>query len=261
MKSCRVLWLEERRNALLTQRGVDFVSKMYGFLCFLHLLIEDSEFETAEIPSIVSPLKDEEGDEEFAIDLEEEQALVLSSVLSAGRSASTITPTEDDLNNEQGNLPLACFASFRLMENHDFVLLIDNMHSSNIHEDYCVAAIANFSKLEKNWVEDDLDQHLLVDSAWKDSEYKSGNCIIKSIFDEWKTCEASLPSDEEHTTTTNRIGLADFGKFPQPAHYEDSKSTIDIWRENVLEADENQQVLCCFVTYLDSFCLLYFFLS
>ncbi len=235
--------------------------ELYGFLCFLHLLIEDSEPETAQIPSTVAPFEDEEGGEEVPIDPAEERALVLSSALSSGPSASTITPIEDDQNNEQGDLPLACFPSFLMMENHDFVLLVDIMHSFNIREDYCLAAIANFSEADKNWVEDDLDQHLLVDSAWKDSEYKSGKDVIKSIFDDWKTCAASLPSDEEHTATTNRIGLADMGKFQQPTYYEDSKSTINLWTESMLEADENQQVLCYFVTYLDSFCFLYFFHS
>ncbi|MCO5556445.1 hypothetical protein L7F22_009994 [Adiantum nelumboides] len=226
------------------------VSEAYGFLCFLHLLVEDSEPDTVEVPSTVALLEDEEGDDEVAIDLAEERALVLSSALSAGPSASIITPNEDDVNNEQGDLPLACFPSFRLCENLDFVLLIDIMHSFNIREDYCLVAIANFSELEKDFVEDDdLDQFLLLDSAWKDTEYRSGNCVIKTVFDEWKTCEASLPSDEEHTTTTKRIGFEDFGKFPQPVHHEDSKSTIDIWRPNVLETDENQHVY----VYDDSF--------
>lgn len=235
------------------------VSEAYGFLCYLHLLVEDSEPDTAEIPSSVALLEDEEGDEEVAIDLAEERALVLSSALSAGPTASTITPDEDNLDNEQGDFPLASFPSFPLIENLDFVLLIDIMHSFNIREDYCLAAIASFSELEKDFVEDDLDHFLLDDSAWKDSEFRPGTCIIKSVFDEWKTCEASLPSDEEHTATTKRLGFEYFGKFLQPVQHEDSKSAIDIWRPNVLENDENQQVLSFFVTCLDSFYSLYFF--
>ncbi|MCO5551379.1 hypothetical protein L7F22_004881 [Adiantum nelumboides] len=240
--------LDNERYVHISNFSADPVVKRKLNRCLEKL--PNSEPDTAEVPSTVALLEDEVGDEEVAIDLAEERALVLSSALSAGPSTSTITPNEDDVNNEQGDLPLACFPSFRLCENLDFVLLIDIMHSFNIHEDYCLAAIANFSELQKDFVEDDdLDQFLLVDFASKDTEYRSGNCVIKIVFDEWKTCEASLPSDEEHTTTTKRIGFEDFGKFPQPAHHEDSKSTIDIWRPNVLETDENQQVY----VYDDSF--------
>ena len=65
------------------------------------------------------------------------------------------------------------------------------MHEFNIREDYCLlAAISSFSEAEMNWMEEDLDHHLQVDSAVKDSEYKSDKEILKEIFDEWSTCEA-----------------------------------------------------------------------
>ena len=66
----------------------------------MHLLVEDSEPNTAEIPGTAAPLEDEEGDEEVAINLAKERALVLSSALSFGSAASIIKIVEDDQNNE-----------------------------------------------------------------------------------------------------------------------------------------------------------------
>ena len=130
-----------------------------------------------------------------------------------------------------------------MVDDLDYVLLTDIMHLFNIREDYCLAVISSFSEADMNWVEEGSDQHLLVDSAWKDSEYRSGNDVMKSIFDEWRTCEAQLPSDEEHAAATNRLGLADMGKFQRPTVPGDSMSTISLWTRSALEADENQQVI------------------
>ena len=77
----------------------------------------------------------------------------------------------------------------------------------------------------------------------KDGEYRSGKEILKDIFYQWSTCEANLPSEEEHVAATNRLGLVDMGKFNQPTTHEDSKATISLWIRSTLEADENQQVL------------------
>ena len=211
---------------------------MYGFVCFLHLLTEDSEPETAQLASTVAPLEDEGGDEEVAIDPAEERALVLSSVWPSQETALSITPIEDDQDNERGDLPLSCYPSFPMVDDLDYVLLTDIMHLFNIREDYCLAVISSFSEADMNWVEEGSDQHLLVDSAWKDSEYRSGNDVIKSIFDEWRTCEAQLPSDKEHAAATNRLGLADMGKFERPTVPGDSMSTISLWTRSALEADE-----------------------
>ena len=131
-----------------------------------------------------------------------------------------------------------------MVDNIDFVLLTDIMHEFNIREDYCLAAISSFSEADMNWMEEDLDHHLQVDSAVKDSEYRSSKEKLKEIFDEWSTCEAQLPLKEEHAAATNRLGLADMGKFHQPPTvHADSNSTINLWTRSSLEDDENQKVL------------------
>ena len=74
---------------------------MYGFLCYLHLLTEEGD--TAKLPSTIAPLEDEGGDEEIIINLAEERAIVMSSVLPAPSEATTsssITPTETHENTE-----------------------------------------------------------------------------------------------------------------------------------------------------------------
>ena len=47
-----------------------------------------------------------------------------------------------------------------MMENHAFVLLLDIMHSFNIHEDYYLVAISNFNKANMNFKEDDFNHNL-----------------------------------------------------------------------------------------------------
>lgn len=229
---------------------------LYGFLCFLHLLTEDSE--PAKLPTTVAPFEDEGGDEEVAIDLAEERALVLSSVSTSQETALTITPIEDVQNNERGDLPLSCFPCFPMVGDLHYVLLTDIMHLFNIREDYCLSAISSYSEADMNWVEEGQDHHLLADSAWKDSEYRTGKDIIKSIFDEWGMCEAQLPSEEEHADATHRLGLAYMGKFQQPTEHQEIKSTISLWSGPMLEADENQQVLFYLESHLYSFCLWFF---
>jgi len=71
-------------------------------LCFFHLLTNDSEPETAQLPSTAAP---EEGvDEEIALDPTKERALILSSVFPEATTLS-ITREEDDQKDEQGDLP------------------------------------------------------------------------------------------------------------------------------------------------------------
>ena len=218
---------------------------MYGFLCYLHLLTEEGD--TAELPSTIAPLEDEGGDEEIIINPAEERAIVISSVLPAPSEATTsssITPTETHENTEQGDLPLPCFPSFPMLKDLNYVLLIDIMHVFGLREDYCLSAISSFCEADMDWVEDGTDQHLLVDSAVKDNEYKSGKDIIKAVFDEWNnTCEGQLPSEREHAAATESLGLTNMGKFYQPAIQEDSSSAVSLWTRSSLEDDENQKVL------------------
>lgn len=150
-----------------------------------------------------------------------------------------INPREDD---QQGDIPLSCFPSFPIVNQIDYVLLTDIMHSFNIREDYCLAAISNYCEADKDWVEEGVDSHLLVDSAVQDGQYKHGMEILKNFFDEGRTYEAQVPSREEVAATAQRLGLAEMGNFPAPPTHEDSKSTIPLWRSPLLEADENQQV-------------------
>ena len=129
-----------------------------------------------------------------------------------------------------------------MVDNNDFVLLSDIMHLFNIREDYYLAAVASCSKADSNWVDADIDKHCLVDSAVKDSEYRSGKEILKEIFEEWNTHEAQMPSEEEHSAAMNILGLTDMGKFQQPTIHEDSMSTVVLWTESLLKDDENQKV-------------------
>ncbi|MCP6726306.1 hypothetical protein NL526_30055, partial [Klebsiella pneumoniae] len=52
-----------------------------------------------------------------------------------------------------------------------------------------------------------------------------------------------LASEEEVAVIEERLGIAEMGRFTAPQVAEDSKSTIQLWTRNQLEADENQKVL------------------
>ena len=125
----------------------------------------------------------------------------------------------------------------------DFVLLTDIMHHFDIREDYSLAAIANWCEADMDWVEEGVDHHLLVDSAIQDHEYKTGEEILKEIFDEASIYEGELASEEEVAVIEERLGIVEMERFTTPQVAEDSKSTIQLWTRNQLEADENQKVL------------------
>lgn len=228
----------------------------YGFLCFLHLLSEDSEPpQTKEIERSALNIEDDRQDEEVAIDANEEMAEASKETFEA--SVSLLVPYldieasahMDDNEIEAGDLSLPCLPSWSFTGQQEFILLNDIMHLFNIREDYCLAALAAFSKADEGWVEGGVDKYLLVDSKVQDSEFIPGNQVLKDMFDEAKAGESQLPSEVESTAIVERLGLADMGRFE--AHTEkqdDSKTTIHLWTRSVLEDDENQQVRIYFLT-------------
>ena len=181
-------------------------------------------------------------DEEIPIDPEEERALVPMPLTLVPVEAQALSSDAME-DNEQGDLPICTFPSFCMIDQVDLVLLTDIMHHFNIRKDYCLAMIANWCKADMDWVVEGVDRHLLVDSAIQDHEYKTGKEILKEIFEEARIYEGELASKEEMAVIEERLGIAEMGRFTTPQVAEDSKSTIQLWTRNQLEADENQKVL------------------
>ena len=67
-----------QENRPLHSKRCRLIPFYYGFLCFLNLHIDDSEPETAQLPSTAAPLEDKEVDVEISLDPTQERALVLS---------------------------------------------------------------------------------------------------------------------------------------------------------------------------------------
>ena len=57
-----------QENCPLHSKRCHLILFYYGFLCFLHLLTNDSEPETAQLPSMAAPLEEEGVDEEITLD-------------------------------------------------------------------------------------------------------------------------------------------------------------------------------------------------
>lgn len=145
-------------------RKCHLIRFIYGFLYFLHLLKEDSEPQPLEVPSSVTPLKDEGLNEEISLDPIQERDLLPTDMLSlVFYEASSSSMTQWVVVDQEGDIPLSCFLRFLIVYQNDYVLLTDIMHCFNICEDFYFAILSNYSEADMDFVEEGLDEHLLVD--------------------------------------------------------------------------------------------------
>lgn len=146
----------------------------FGFICYLHLLTEESEPPTIVLPESALQSDKEDVEAKITIDPKEERALGPIVISLSEESAVEITEMEESVQNDLGDLPLSSFPSFQMGEDSDFVLLSDIMRGLNIREDYCLAALSHLSEADRDFVKEEGDKHMLADSAMQDTEYKPG---------------------------------------------------------------------------------------
>ncbi|MCO5578075.1 hypothetical protein L7F22_031913 [Adiantum nelumboides] len=151
----------------------------------------DGESETSQSTTFGScPLAPEEevGNVEVQFDLEEERVEVSKETFDAGLILASLADAaigcKQENQNKEETLPLNCAPSFAMAGDFHYILLTDIMHELNIQEDYCLAAIAIFCESDIGFVDDEVDQHLIADTAVHDSQFTLGWQLLKDTFNE-----------------------------------------------------------------------------
>ncbi|MCO5582143.1 hypothetical protein L7F22_036033 [Adiantum nelumboides] len=103
---------------------------------------------------------------------------------------------------------------------------------------------------DRHWIlDDEVDQHLIADTAVHDSQFTSRWQLMKDTFNEAKSGESNLPTNEQFQSTTKQLGLENMDRPVAPIAQTMNSQSIHLWRRSMLKMDENQMVL----VYDDSF--------
>lgn len=238
------------------QEHCKLLSYEYGFLCFLHMIPLPESSRSAEtgtpwsIESEVSAERDllKEGG---PIDEDQERIEAAQQSFPATSSLDVIDlnveySALDTLGNDpqrQGELALPHLPFFSMEDGFDYMLMSDVTHHLSIREDYCLAALAQFCEGDCEFVDSICDKYLLIDTNCQESKYEEGRAVLRRIFNEAKSYERTLPSEEEFRATLHRLGLENMGKGSSVLSTSGgSSSSVPLWTPNMLEDDENQLV-------------------
>ncbi|MCO5551307.1 hypothetical protein L7F22_004807 [Adiantum nelumboides] len=249
-------------NALLVQdrcvkhsKKCRLVEFYHGFVCYMYLQTvgESETSQSTTFGSCQLAPKEEVGNVEVQFDPEEERVEVSKETFDAGLIFASLADAtigcKQESQNKEETLPLNYAPSFAMAKDSHYILLKDIMHGLNIHEDYCLAAIANFCESDIGFVDNEVDQHLIADTAIHDSQFTSGWQLVKDTFNEAKSGESNFPIDEQFKLTTKQLGLENMGRPVAPIAQAMNSHSIHLWGRSMLEMDENQMVL----VYDDSF--------
>ena len=112
-----------------------------------------------------------------------------------------------------------------------------------MREDYCLAALAEYSDADIGFVADEEDKYLLADSKVKEGEFKPGEQLLAEFFVEAKSQESQFPLEMETAQVAEHLGLSDMGRIQEREAMPDRAGTIPLWSRRVLENDENHLVM------------------
>ncbi|MCO5562817.1 hypothetical protein L7F22_016451 [Adiantum nelumboides] len=136
----------------------------------------DGESETSQSTTFgSSPLAPEEevGNVEVQFDPKEERMEVSKETFDAGLTLASLADAaigrKQESPNKEETFPLNCALNFAMVRDSHYILLTDIMHELNIREDYCLVAIVNFCESNIGFVDDEVNQHLIEDTAVHDS--------------------------------------------------------------------------------------------
>ena len=232
-----------------------------AFLLYLTWMDVPDKLEEEEKESIQEIEEDSESaavalmeveDEEVQIEPEEERALV-EKFNTAKFKAETITKVEDeeDDNPESGKdqyRDLACLPMFPtyIFNGREYVLLGDIQWLFDLREDYCLACLARWGDLDNNFVDSSPCPIAVLDTKGADFKEKEDAALFCTQMIE-KYEEQGLPTEEEFHATQEKLGITNMGKEERSStsmepKMDETKSSIDIYREAIFEMDEEPQV-------------------
>lgn len=162
------------------------------------------------------------------------------------RTIDTMVPAVVHKSSDWDSISTVVLPSFHVGDLH-YILLTDIQHVFNMREDQCLATIAHSLEADKDFVDPELDKYMLVDSHVHDFEFHSAATTLAMIYSDAMKYEQTLPSEEEFHEAQERLNIVDMGRKgdiqnPEESSIPKRNSTIDIWRGDLLVADENEQV-------------------
>lgn len=75
----------------------------------------------------------------------------------------------------------------------EYILLTDIQHVFNLREDHCIAFIAQNLEAEQDFVDEDMDKYLVVDTHVDNSEFMSAAQTLKMIFLDFLGLHGTFP--------------------------------------------------------------------
>ncbi|MCO5607926.1 hypothetical protein L7F22_062128 [Adiantum nelumboides] len=179
--------------------------------------ITDGESETSQSTTFGScPLAPEEevGNVEVQFDPEEERLEVSKETFDAGLILASLGDAaigcKQESQNKEETLPLNCAPSFAMAKDSHYILLTDIMHELN---------------------------------------FTSGWQLLKHTFNEAKSGESNLPTDEQFKLTTKQLGLENMGRPMAPIAQAMNSHSIHLSGRSMLQMDENQMIIICHKEY------------
>lgn len=231
------------------------VQYFYGFICYLHIVTEEDSEDSKEQPQIKDTLPSSTIEEEIEVTeridpIITENSLSLQVDFEALRkhdSQVVVTETSKiallDEDASQGDIPTSILPTLPI-GGLDYVLLSDIMKLFNLREDYCLAIISQHLEVDKDFVDQEIDEYLQMDSHAEEEKFIDPTEALRKIFNDATSYEATLPTGEEVTAIQQRLNIQDMGKMEMPVtlSLEKVESSINLTDEKVMEHDENEQV-------------------
>ena len=241
----------KNRNCMLLDEDV-------AFLLFLYW-IQDKDSDKLE-PSDAEEKTVEELEvvEEF---VESEEKLWTRGFDIARFKASNITKVEEPLEPSEDEMEMtSCTATFPVyrVNNKQYVLLSDVQHLFDLREDYCFAILADWGKNDKDFVASEPCPLAILDTESEEFIGKEiVGCQIKDMIVSYE--EQGLPTEEEFEQIQKRLKIEHMGR-EEPRDSTETKplNSINLWREALLEDDENPKVHCNEKKML---CVTYFYID
>lgn len=227
------------------QAQCHLVQKDIGLLLFFQWMSFTEDNEVGQASTAIT-LKDvDEEKEEFHED--EEKDTVRAFDIAEFKVDNIIKVEDQEVGTllEETN-PLLCIPTFPsyFVNNKYYVLLNDIQHLFDLREDYCLAMLARWGELNTGFIDYTPCQLALLDTDTENFIGKrDAGVLCTNLCLQYES--HGLPSEEQISEIQLRLGIENMGiddaSYREPVETRPGYS-IDLYKETILEEDENPQV-------------------
>lgn len=209
---------------------------------------EDSKDTTLEYEAETLMEVEDEGstfkaNEEMELVKKFDTALFKSETITKVEDESVLYDSDtDELNSLQllPTFPTYCF------DGKEYLLLSDIQYLYEMREDFCLAVLAKWGQLDKDFVDSSPSALALLNTKGDDFlDKEQASFLCASAFEEYE--EQGLPTEEEFRLIQERLGIADMGlegtnTLNELDPKDEAKGSIDLYSNVLYELDEEPQV-------------------